>query len=743
MHAPSQVLISGKWKVCQPGKEFGCLGLREVCEVDSANGQAPRLVLLRYKRWPQAGGGELALRLNECPEAGQALALPSVAERVYPVAQKSDKDGQPTKANGCPFYEQDITGLVPLFQAVNEAVQKGHPGLVWVYYYNACAALDQLGKSRGGPEVPLQCPPSLAVAADGRIVPLDAELQIENGAPPNTEARKMFSAWFGNEGATGFARPATASGLHARALRKYFQQILTALQSLQSSAGKSDIPRLQASLREIPPSGELEETGEWIKEVAGRDWGINLDEFGAETVAVEAVEDTPQGMTRTPRKGRKLLLCSLLLNLLLLALLALLWWRGRPSAASAAPLPAAAVVQDEPASAPVPVGDITFSSYCVVFLTQGTIGEKVQSTLDGFFPKRVQVIYRASVVQEKMLADRRKQVIASLKNEPELKKLLDQLAQDKNLMFKGFASGAQDKGLPAIIERGGIFSFPTKSGLRYSSLLQPSGLQRLARIAGMAKDSPARTLLLDLKGAIVEYASLRDALALIGNRPAYLVRVGPNSKAHEALRTKLISRLENPVFVTRPIPELFDAVDPSSDTGGGSAEFRLVLDLPCRFRQVSKKNRSEIDYPANKASLAQLQWKDVKGSEQIKWRPISITYTDGSTAPIASFDIAVKTGNKTVVFRNQNPFIGDSEDQVKTQCERYIKNILRLPTDNLQELVKITETKNQFSGILAYSYLAGVLAEGSTSPVVEVLPWDAFLRQAQTDNQEIAKHLAD
>ena len=77
---------------------------------------------------------------------------------------------------------------------------------------------------------------------------------------------------------------------------------------------------------------------------------------------------------------------------------------------------------------------------------------------------------------------------------------------------------------------------------------------------------------------------MQDALGIINDRTAYLLKVDPTPEAHEAVRKKLLSRQDKPVFISRPVPELFDAVDPTADTGGGSAAYTLRLDRKCFWR---------------------------------------------------------------------------------------------------------------------------------------------------------------
>jgi hypothetical protein len=253
----------------------------------------------------------------------------------------------------------------------------------------------------------------------------------------------------------------------------------------------------------------------------------------------------------------------------------------------------------------------------------------------------------------------------------------------------------------------------------------------------MGKDEKARDNLIAMKNAIVDYASLQDALNLMGARPAFLVQVGPTPEDHEMVREKLVSRYDTPVFVSRPLPELFDAVDPSSDTGGGLAEYTLTLDLPCYFRQVSTKDRVNIAFADNKGNLPRMKWLEHKRNQKIIWRPISLTDTDGGTVPYSSFDIAVVQGDKVVVFRNQNLITGDSENQVRMQLRTYIANVLKLPSPENLAMFNITQIKSQYFGALQYSPLSEPLLGKNDSRVVDVRTLEAFQNARMADDRKI------
>ncbi len=349
---------------------------------------------------------------------------------------------------------------------------------------------------------------------------------------------------------------------------------------------------------------------------------------------------------------------------------------------------------------------LLFSSYCVVFPTQGTIGEKVNASLSELFPGKVQEVKRTSAERDRLLDQKMKDVVQGLPEPENLKQLLDRLAADHAIRFKGYAAGGPTEGLTAIIDRGGVF---TISGSReqHGSLLQTDSLDKILTKANLADGPGARKLLATLRKAVADYASLKDALSIIGDRPAYLIAVEPTADGHDATRKKLLSRLDKPVFSSRPIPGLFDAVDPTSDTGGGSAMYTLRLERPCFWRAASKDDRKGVDFTTN-ATNDRIKWQSIPENQLIEWKPIPLKKQNRKTEPTASFDIAVVVDGKIIVFRNQNILLGDSKKEVQAQAREYVEG-LKLPAKEIEEVVAVRQQDRQVAGALNYSYLAGLV----------------------------------
>ena len=94
-----------------------------------------------------------------------------------------------------------------------------------------------------------------------------------------------------------------------------------------------------------------------------------------------------------------------------------------------------------------------------------------------------------------------------------------------SISFKGFNSDDPVNGLSEIIKRGGIFTILGKVRKEHGSLLQFDGLEKTLRAAGLSDQWEPRELLDDLKQAVATYASLEDALTIIGDRTGFLIQV--------------------------------------------------------------------------------------------------------------------------------------------------------------------------------------------------------------------------
>lgn len=727
-----QLCIDGRWIACQDADGFGALGIRYLCELGSSPGQPTKKLLVRQQVWPQTGGtsGETFAKLTTgtVPSA-ESLGLRAVMVNKYQQTV-TQADGTP-RVNVCPVLQQDVTGLISLKQAILRAIKGNQPQQIWQLFYYACKALDNFGVAIGaGRPVPLQCPESLAVDANNRVVPLDAAMLVAGSVPADSEANRMYRSWFGEEGSKGFASRDNASVMHAKALVLYFHRLLGAWQQKTAGTNRQLPAKVVAPLERMPAGASLNDFEHWIQESA-EDWNITIEdeEDSPRKSPARATSGTlePMPLPLPPsNKGSGLLLGSLCLNLLLIVAVVLLLLFGRTGTSAVVP------PKDDVAS--LNNSTLFFSSYCVVFPTQGTISEKVGSALQDLFPDKFEEIKRHAPDHDKLLRLKLAEAIRSIASTDKLKQLLIKLAADHSIRFKGFVAGEPEEGLISVIERGGIFSIANASREEYGSLLQINGLDKILERAGLRDQNEVHDLLASLKNAIAEYASLKDALSIIGDRTAYLLHVEPTATAHEQARRRLLSRLDKPVFISRPIPEFFDAVDPTADTGGGVASYSLRLDRKCFWRLASRDDRQDVDYQ-NNSSNDRMKWQTFDAGQQISWRPITLTKKNGKIAPVASFDIGVLLDNKVVVFRNQSLLVGDSRNQVFTQGRNYVEKTLRLQNSTIEDAISVRQQEGQFTGTLIYSYLAEKVTVENSTGDLELLDLDMFEQQkSQEDN---------
>lgn len=338
--------------------------------------------------------------------------------------------------------------------------------------------------------------------------------------------------------------------------------------------------------------------------------------------------------------------------------------------------------------------------------------------------------------QEKLLQAKIDETVKSVREPEKLKQLLTQLANNHSVRFKGFAANESGGDLQPLIERAGVFTISTPAVQLHGSLLQSGGLDKVLQQAKLQNEQEPRALLRSLKEAVAEYASLKDALSTIGGRNAYVLRVEPTAAAHEIMRRKLLSRLEKPVFISRPVLELFDAVDPTADTGGGSAIYTLRLDRKCYWRLASREDRANVDYARN-ASNDRMKWQPFEAGKSFQWKPIPVTKKNGRTDPVSSFDIAVLLETKAVVFRNQSLKVGDSRRQIVEHSKDYIQKVLGLRIPSVEDAISVRQIGEQFTGTLIYSYLAEQIMPENAGPdrEVQLLDLEDFqkLREGEDD----------
>jgi hypothetical protein len=716
----SQMHIDGRWMDCQSTEEFGKIGVREICDFGVTPGQPHKKLLIRRISWPQAaapGSPPLPLTVQRVAEGAKLGWRPALDKTYHLMLPQSSGPAQP---HPCRVYQQDVTDLVPFKQAVLQALREGRLERFLSLFLNACSALEELGKTCGatGQPVPLQLPESLAVGPAGQVIPLDAEIRLGSAMPAGGAAGQLYQSWFGSEGGRGLAGTAEASVLHVRALRAFMQQLLgQAGKQVPASAAVAPAQIMQR-MTQLNQNASLDDFDDWIRQNAGR-WELTIEEPAAASPTSQPAPRPPAGPPPIPvtpasagRTGPLLRRASLVANavlLLILLLLLILWPRGSKAVPGSD-----GTAGDGKKSAPLlEARTLLFSSYCVVFPIQGTISDKVRAALDAMLPGKVVEIRRNPSGHDSLLNDKLAQVIKGLPDPDPLKKLLLQLATDKAIRFKGYSASEPNESLSAIIENGGIFSHAGPVGETHGSLLQPDGLDRVLKQAGLGDQPKPRKLLNSLKDAVVEYASLKDALSIIGDRGAFMIQVEPTAAAHEKLRQKLLDRQEKPVFVSRPIPELFDSVDPTADTGEGSAEYSLRLDRKCYWRQASLQDRRNVNYAKN-TSNERMKWRLFEAGKRISWQPIPLTRTNGRTQAVTSFDIAVVLQDRVVVFRNQTVLVDFSRKKVLDQGQTYITEGLGLKVRDIQEYISVVQGAKQFTGALKYSNLADLVTEKNT-----------------------------
>jgi hypothetical protein len=695
----SQMRIDGKWVECGPADGFGALGVREVAELGSLPGHPPKRLLLRHVSWPQAGSPPLRLTVNTVPEI-PGLGLRRVAGKAYRVLQ-----GQSVAPERCQVFQQDVTGLVPFRQAILRAIAGDEPERVWRLFLNACRTLNGYGKAAGsrGRGVPLQLPESLAVDPDGGVVPLDGEVTIAGLLPADGPAEGLYRTWFGERGLSGRAAGAgEASVLHGRALLEFLRRLLESQKGGAETSSRVAAAKLLTHFEGLPPGSSLDDVENWILDASGQD-----ERRGPAVVRAVPTAIPVPPRPATPRRGCWPLLASMLLNLLLVLVassLALLLLRAGGES----------LFRPRP-----PADEVPFSPYCVVLPAEGTIGEKVQASLEAMFPRAVAPVPRDQSERDRLLREKMAEVVKSLDEPDKLKALLDRLAGEGSVRFKGFGAGGPGEGLAYVIEKGGIFTLVSKGRETHGSLLQPDGLEKVLAGVDPAARSEARRLLAGLRNAAVEYAAYKDALNIAGDRAAFLVRVGAAAEAHAEARRKLLGRLDKPVFVSRPVLELFDSVDPTADTGGGSAVYTLRLDRRCYWRQAGAEDRRGVDYEAN-TSNARMKWQAFEPGATITWRPIPLTRKNGKTGAVASFDVAVVLDDKVVVFRNQGVYVGETREQVAQQGRNYVRQGLGLRVGDVQDVLSVSKVGDQFTGALKYSALAELVAGPGAPPSGDV-----------------------
>ncbi len=562
------------------------------------------------------------------------------------------------------FLEQDVTGLVSLDRAVLRALREGCPGRVAGLLRTAGQALDAFGHCsdpRG--RVALQHPASLAVTTQGQIVPLDAELRVLGPWPP--EAACDYGRWLGTR--EGSVAPLDASRRHARALVLYVRELIGRLQGEAAPGSAAAFADLAGWLGRIPSGLTLAGLEASLREGSSQ-W---------------AADECPNSALSP---GRWALRVALLLNLVL-CLIITLQFGMRPRATTNSE-----------------------GSYALVVPAPGTLGSRLQAALEKRFPGQVSAL-GPTTDRPLLLAEKRRELAGELGAPDAVRGLLGRLGQEQ-IRFAG-AEGSPE--LDPLWERGGLFQLKDSSAW----LAQPGGRDLLLQLAHLGPED--RELLGRLHAALADCQSLADALRLAGERPAYLVRVGPGEQ--RALQ-KQLAGAGLPVFAARAPLACFDAFEPAADTGSGLAAYTLRLDRPCYWRLVGRDDR-----PGAALHEARARWQSVAAGQPIRWGPLSLARSDGRIQSVSSFDLAVLAGPRVVVFRNQSILVGHSRAEVLDQARKSVKGTLGLPPETVADALHLEETGPQVTGTWKYSYLAERLNSATPGPDVEILDVGPFEAQ--------------
>ena len=152
-----------------------------------------------------------------------------------------------------------------------------------------------------------------------------------------------------------------------------------------------------------------------------------------------------------------------------------------------------------------------------------------------------------------------------------------------------------------------------------------------------------------------------------------------------------------PVFMSRPLPELYDALDPPADDSDGESGFySLKLDQKSYWRLAGQKYRTNLEPVANPSDArTKMKWQESGPQAAPIWRiPIPLKRKGEITADlVASFDIAVILPTKIVVFRNQSFLVGESRQQVLVDAQNYISKTLGI--ENIQDVENAVKVRPQ------------------------------------------------
>ena len=350
---------------------------------------------------------------------------------------------------------------------------------------------------------------------------------------------------------------------------------------------------------------------------------------------------------------------------------------------------------------------LQYSPYCVVFSVEGDASVLEKKLADLFPSSTLQPGGKSQ--RKKFLDDRLEAAAKSITDANKLKNLLVDLDTGHAIRFRGFTADLKAFDLTSIIAEGGSFRIGVDSKAQYKSLLGKKSIDQILAVAGLDKDKEARDLLDSLRQATFDYAALHDAVIAIGERQAVVLRVERTAEAHALVRGKLLNRRFTPVFFSRPLFELFGAIDPAGGEGEASDKYSLLLKTTdCFWRVVGTAARKDADFDSTPGTKKML-WDQYPADTLIEWESVPVNYKDNERDNVATFDIAIKSGGMFVVFRNQRILKGSSKTDVLTSAKRYVKSNLGLELKGVEidDAVKFAPGK-AVSGAYVYELLANM-----------------------------------
>src|SRR5262249_43371748 len=152
-------------------------------------------------------------------------------------------------------------------------------------------------------------------------------------------------------------------------------------------------------------------------------------------------------------------------------------------------------------------------------------------------------------------------------------------------------------------------------------------------IGGLGADSPGGEALSELRRAVADHAALKDALATVGKRRAFLVQVEPTTAALADAAERLSKYSEQLVFASRPALAPSAAVHPREPVARAGAN-TMRLEVPYHWRVVGTNDRANADLSAVRDSdKQQVRWQPVKAGDDVNWSAVQLKKRDGMALP--------------------------------------------------------------------------------------------------------------